>query len=287
MIEAGPTLSDEDADAIWTTATRSRLGKLNRSASPSTPSSFTGGNTMKVTAGIMHPNKATRTIVNLTIDMQSDVTTALREYLTDVRVIIPDLVSGLGDESHFHEEGILHVWSSSKKQKISIPALVALQHRLPLECVALLGVPAILKLEVAVEKHLRMPQFSVLQCHLGEKKLKEWLEYHPYAAPDTRPFDIEAISINSLLSPERISNVKKVIQDHAHVFEGHESSLPKPFNTEPITLKFMPNASPQSIPQPRWTVAQAKIVTRWAEEGLRNGFLNCLLLPGLQGCTWF
>ncbi len=50
--------------------------------------------------------------------------------------------------------------------------------------------------------------------------------------------------------------------------------MPKPFNTEPITLKFKPNVTPQSIPQPRWTVAQAKIVTRWAEEGLKNGFLE-------------
>ncbi len=66
----------------------------------------------------------------------------------------------------------------------------------------------------------------------------------------------------------------KVIQKYAKVFEGHENSLPKPFAIEPITLKFKPNAQPQSIPQPRWTVAQKEIVTRWAEEGLRNGSLE-------------
>jgi hypothetical protein len=85
MIEAGPALSDEDADAIWTAAARSHLGPSNRSASPPTTSSFTGGNTLKVTAEIVHPNKATRTIVNIAIDTQFDVTTALREYLTDVQ----------------------------------------------------------------------------------------------------------------------------------------------------------------------------------------------------------
>jgi hypothetical protein len=42
----------------------------------------------------MHPDKATRTVVNIPIDTQSDVTTALREYLTDVHEIVPDLVSG-------------------------------------------------------------------------------------------------------------------------------------------------------------------------------------------------
>jgi hypothetical protein len=110
MIEAGPDLSEEDADAIWTAAARSRLGPLNCSASPPTPSSFTGGNIFKVAAEIMHPDKATRTVVNIAIDTQSDVTTALREYLTNVHEIVPDLVSGLGGNSHFHEEGgTLHV----------------------------------------------------------------------------------------------------------------------------------------------------------------------------------
>jgi hypothetical protein len=231
MIEAGPELSDKDADANWITATRSRSSSTNRVPSSPSPSSFTGGNTLKITAEVMHPD----TIVNLAIDTQSDVTTALREYLTDVHAIIPDRVVGLGGESDFHEEGTLHVWSCNKKQKISMPTLVAPRHQLPLDCIALLGVSAILKLEVAVEKHLRMPQFAM---------------------------HIEAISINPRLLPEHISRVKKVIRDHGHVFEGHENTLPKPFNTEPITLKFKPNITPQSIPQPRWTVAQAKIETR-------------------------
>jgi hypothetical protein len=34
------------------------------------------------------------------------------------------------------------------------------------------------------------------------------------------------------------------------------------------------DARPQSIPQPRWTVAQKTIVTRWANEGLENGSLE-------------
>ena len=104
--------------------------------------------------------------------------------------------------------------------------------------------------------------------------MREWLEHHPDAAPDTRPFDIESIKICDHLSDDEISRVKAVIRAHAHVFEGHENSLPKPFNTEPITLKFKPGATPQSIPQPRWTVAQREIVKRWAEEGLKNGSLE-------------
>ncbi len=131
-----------------------------------------------------------------------------------------------------------------------------------------------MQLEVALDQHLRLPRFSPLICHLGEKKLREWLVHHPDSSIDTAPFDLKAIQINPELTSEQKQAVMEVIQKHAKVFEGHENSVPKPFATEPITLKFKPNAQPQSIPQPRWTVAQKEIVTRWAEEGLRNGSLE-------------
>jgi hypothetical protein len=161
MRETESFLSDRDADRVCKEGT-SRLLESYRSPSSPSPSSFIGGNTIKVTPEIKHPAKATRTIVNMAIDTQSDVTTALWEHLTDIRGIIPDHVAGLGGDSSFPEEGLLHVWSRSKGQKVSMPALVASQHQLPLDCIAFLGVPTMLKLEVAVEKHLRLPQFSVL-----------------------------------------------------------------------------------------------------------------------------
>ncbi len=100
------------------------------------------------------------------------------------------------------------------------------------------------------------------------------MDHHPESTLDTSPFEIDSIKINPDLSKEQISRVKAVTRAHAHVFEGHENSLPKPFNTEPIVLKLKPGAVPQSIPQPRWTVAQREIVMRWAELGLRNGSLE-------------
>jgi hypothetical protein len=127
---------------------------------------------------------------------------------------------------------------------------------------------------VAIDRHLRLPQFSPLICHLGEKKLREWLVHHPDSSEDTAPFDIEAILICPDLTPDQRRRVKAVILKYAKGFEGHENSLPKPFVAESITLKFKENAQPQSIPQPRWTVAQKEIVKRWAEEGLRNGSLE-------------
>ena len=107
------------------------------------------------------------------------------------------------------------------------------------------------ELEIAIDKHLRLLQFSPLLCHLGEKRLREWLLHHPDSSIDTKPFDIEAIHICPDLTPEQIKQTKAVIKRYEKVFEGHENTLPKPFATEPITLKFKENAQPQSIPQPR------------------------------------
>jgi hypothetical protein len=138
----------------------------------------------------------------------------------------------------------------------------------------LLGVPALLALEVAVEQHLKLPQFASLQCHLGEKRLREWLEHHPTDSVDQSPFDLTSIQINPALTNEQIRRVLALIRKCATVFEGHQNFLPKPFAAAPITLKFKPDAEAQSIPQPRWTVAQKTILTRWAEEGLKNGSLE-------------
>jgi hypothetical protein len=268
--EAQPDLSDDEADAAWRRGNDKLYGKGIHLTSHPDVSSFTGGNTLKVMAGIFHPSSGLQH-EKIALDTQSDVTTCLREYLSDIRPIVPDEISGVGESSVFTEEGTLFVLSKLQGQRVGIPALVASPHQLPLSCIALLGVPALLELEVAVDKHLRLPQFSPLVCHLGEKKLREWLLHHPDASIDTSPFDINAIQICPDLSPEQIRAVKAVIRKYEKVFEGHENSLPKPFATEPITLKFKPDAQPQSVPQPRWTLAQKEIVTRWAEEGLRNG----------------
>jgi hypothetical protein len=91
---------------------------------------------------------------------------------------------------------------------VSVPALVASACQLPLGCVALLGVPALLEMEIAVDQHLTLPQFSPLICHLGEKQLREWLHHHPNATPDTSPFDLDQIQINPKLAPDQIARVK-------------------------------------------------------------------------------
>jgi hypothetical protein len=238
------------------------------------PPPLLGGlNTLKATVEIQHPYTGKHQS-RVALDTQSDVTTCLREYLVDVHAIVPDVVDGCGGSAQFAEEGTLFVYSHQERNSVMLPALVALPHQLPSDCVALLGVPALLALEVAIEQHLKLPQFSTLQCHLGEKKLREWLEHHPTDSVDQSPFDLNSIQINPALTNAQIRRVLELIRRCGTVFEGHQNSLPKAFAAEPITLKFKPDAKPQSIPQPRWTVAQKTIVTRWAEEGLRNGSLE-------------
>jgi hypothetical protein len=272
--DAQPDLSDDEADAAWRQGNKKLYGEGIHLTSHPDVSSFTGENTLKVRAGVFHPSSGLQQ-AKIALDTQSDVTTCLREYLSDIRPIVPDEISGVGGSSIFSEEGTLLVLSKLHGQRVGVPALVASQHQLPLGCIALLGVPALLGLEVAVDQHLRLPQFSPLVCHLGEKKLREWLVHHPDASIDTSPFDINAIQICPDLSPDQVREVKAMIRKYYEkVFEGHENYLPKPFAMDPITLKFKPDAQPQSVPQPRWTLAQKEIVTRWAEEGLRNGSLE-------------
>ncbi len=48
-------------------------------------------------------------------------------------------------------------------------------------------------------------------------------------------------------------------------------TMPKPFQVEPVELKFIDNPVPQSVPEPRWTFAQCNVLTQWAEAGLKDG----------------
>jgi hypothetical protein len=139
---------------------------------------------------------------NVAIDTQSDVTTCLREHLTGVRPVLPDTVSGLsGSASLGPTRGSSGIGCSA--------APVAL------------GVPALLHLEVAVEQHLKLPQFSPLICHLGEKKLREWLEHHPDKAVDTSPFDLNQIQINDDKGTRQTKCVLRLLLHNPTLFLPH------------------------------------------------------------------
>ena len=101
--DAQSDLSDDEADEIWHLSNKKMFGEGNHLYT-TTPdvSSFTGGNTLKVIAKIQYTGGMQH--VNLALDTQSDVTTCLRAYLTDIKLIVPDEVNGIGGSSMFEEE---------------------------------------------------------------------------------------------------------------------------------------------------------------------------------------
>jgi hypothetical protein len=120
MLDTPPYATSEDADRTWCQGTRTLFGDLP----PLSPSSFTGGNTLKVTAQVQHPETGV-VASKVALDTQSDVTTCLREYLSDVHRISPDTVSGCEGSTNFTEEGSLHIYSETQQQVVVVPALVA------------------------------------------------------------------------------------------------------------------------------------------------------------------
>jgi hypothetical protein len=66
----------------------------------------------------------------------------------------------------------------------------------------------------------------------------------------------------------------RALLGHEGVFEGRQVTMPKPFQAEPVELKFIDNPVPQSVPEPQWTFAQRNVLTQWAEAGLKDGSLE-------------
>ena len=101
--------------------------------------------------------------------------------------------------------------------------------------------------------------------------MREWLEANEGSSIETKPFDLNKIAVNPELSEEIIARIRALIQRFASVFDSSTGNLPKPFSCAPVRLNFIPNFAPQSIPEPRWTHAQAKVITKWAEDCIANG----------------
>jgi hypothetical protein len=127
----------------------------------------------------------------------------------------------------FQEEGLLDIFANGNLTRI--PALVAAPSQLPFGTQASLGVPAILDLGVILDEQ-KLTQGAPLICHLGEKTLRAWWELHKGESVDTRPFDIKSIDVNPELPPSIIDRIFTSIKKYISVFEGHQNTLPKPFD---------------------------------------------------------
>ena len=235
------------------------------------PSSFEGGKALRATSKVLPRGQHVAVEIQVGVDTLSDATFALREVLHDVHDIAPEGIRNAASTVPFHEEGILHVLVDG--EYIHIPALVATPSQLPSRTQALYGMPAITELGISLDQQI-VKQGAPLICYLGEKKLREWWDSHEGESADTRPFDVDSIDINPALPASILTRVRAIIKKHAVVFEGAANTLPKAFDLDPIELKFIPNAQPKSVPEPRWSYAYGQIVRKWAEDGIKNGSLE-------------
>jgi hypothetical protein len=232
-----------------------------------TSSSFTGGEALRAIVMVVPDGHSVPISVVMGVDTLSDVTMALRSLLSNVHPVVPDDVRTSAGSSVFMEEGTLDIQVDGEIQRV--PALVADQLQLPLNCSALLGVPAIKDLGIHIDEQLK-EQNSPLICHLGEKSLRRWWDHHAGESIESKPFDIANVDIYVDLPDAIHDRINAALHKFHVVFEGTENTLPKPFNADPIELKFIPNAVPQFVPEPRWSNAHGNVVRKWAEDGLKN-----------------
>jgi hypothetical protein len=246
------------------------LGKI-RQCHQTHRSAFVGGRGIHAYATINVPGDDLPRDISSGIDTLSDINMAARELLFNVHAISEDQVRGTAGTARFREQGCLRVLLDDTV--LEMPCLVADPRGLPLRCEAVFGVPAIPDLGLDLNAQAET-QNAPLQCFLGEKSLREWLDANEGASVDTKPFDLDAIEVNPDLPPEMIRRVRALLVEFAHVFDSSRGTLPKPFSTEPVRLNFCDGATPQTIPEPCWAHALSKIIEKWAHDGLCNGSLE-------------
>jgi hypothetical protein len=240
--------------------------------SPSRPdSSFVGGKALRAQIDVWQDGHADSTRVECGLDTMSDVNMAVVELLHEVHDIIVDAVVGCAGRTAFSREGTLKILHEGEVH--SLPALVASPSQLPRSCDVLLGVPGLDALGVSTDSH-RKKQRQPLICHVGERTLRTWWEANDGQAAPAITHDISQIDVCLDLPAAAQARIRILLQQHEGVFEGRQITMPKPFQAEPVELKFIDNPVPQSIPEPRWTFAQRNVLTQWAEAGLKDGSLE-------------
>ncbi len=149
-------------------------------------------------------------------------------------------------------------------QVVCLPALVAASSQLPRSCDVQLGIPGLDTLGVSIDEH-RKGQQQPLICYVGEKTLRMWWEANEGQATPAIAHDITKVDVNPDLPAAMQARVRVLLHQYEDVFEGRQVTMPKPFQADPIHLKFIDDPTPQSIPKPRWTHAQKLILStsRW------------------------
>ncbi len=201
----------------------------------------------------------------------SDVNLARVELLHEVHEVVGDEVKSSAGKTSFTREGTLKVLY--EEEVLRLPALVATSAQLPRACDVLLGMPDLDGLGVSLDQH-RKGQRQPLMCFVGEKMLRTWWDANEGQAAPAIEHDISQVEVCPDLPAKIQAKVRDLLRVFADVFEGRQITMPKPFQAEPIQLKFIDDPTPQSVPEPRWMHAQRLILTQWVEAGLKDGSLE-------------
>ena len=189
------------------------------------PASFVAGRALRATVEVLQEGETQAIMIQGCLDSGSDVNLASRYVLHDVHEIVREDISNCGDSTEFTEEGTLWVFTSGSVRRI--PALVATTSQLPFGCDVLLGIPGVDDLGVKLDSHRgRVPK--VLECHVGEKTLRVWLEANGAQEVAKVSFNIDEVDVCPSLPEGMKTRVRELLVRHADVFAGHQNSLPKP-----------------------------------------------------------
>ncbi len=180
-------------------------------------SSFVGGKALRALADVIQEGCADELPVLCCLDSGADVNLALRTLLHDVHAIADGDVSNCGNKTTFFEEGILHV--CAKGELVPVPAFVASLSQLPSGCDVLLGVPGLDLLGVRIDAH-RGAQRLPLECHVGERTLRTWLDANAVKTVTSVPSSLSEVDINPALPPGFQERVRRMLQQHEQVFAG-------------------------------------------------------------------
>ncbi len=262
-----PTLDEAKA---YLTGRRLNFMTFRRSSKPE--SSFIGDKALRAQLDVWQDGHTDCLRVECGLDTMSDVNLAVAELLHDVHDIVLDDVWSSSGKTSFAKEGTLKVLSEG--DVLSLPALVATTSQLPRSCSVLLGVPGLNHLGVSIDRH-REKQRQPLMCYVREKTLRKWWEANEGQAAPAVVHDItQKVDVCPDLPAKMQARVRELLRQYESVFEGRQVTMPKPFQAEPVELKFIENPVPQSVPEPRWTHAQRLVLSQWAEAGLKDGSLE-------------
>jgi hypothetical protein len=149
----------------------------------------------------------------------------------------------------------------------------------------LLGVPQLNDLDIQVDTHRKtrdLPLVSYdptidfdadirLQCHLSEKDLLAWSEFHHDTPLEVAPYTYLDVLYFDGLAPDELAQLRAASKQYKKVFDATKGGLPALANHPPVSLNFKEGWKHVSVPVPKWGPGAIAVLSRWAKEMLDSG----------------